>query len=87
MSMTEKLCDTVKDFPESVIAEILDFAEFLREKRRLETIEQANDEMLASLAGGLENSDAIISATALCKGAELLTLDTRLLSIVKAYSK
>ncbi len=31
--------------------------------------------------------DAIISATALCNGAELLTLDTRLLSIVKADSK
>ena len=59
MNMTEKLCDTVKDFPESVIAEILDFAEFLRKKRRPEKIEQANDEMLASLTGGLENSDAL----------------------------
>ena len=30
--------------------------------------------------------DAIISATALCNGAELLTLDTQLLSIVKAVA-
>lgn len=31
--------------------------------------------------------DAIIAATALCNGAELLTLDTRLLSMIKADLK
>ncbi len=54
--MTQKLYDMVKDFPESEIAEILDFAEFLREKRRSENIELASDELLIELKGGLESS-------------------------------
>ena len=59
MTMTEKLFDTVKDFPESVIAEILDFAEFLREKRRSGNVELPNGELLVELKGGLESSVAL----------------------------
>lgn len=60
MNITEKLYETVKDFPEPIMAELLDFAEFLREKRRPEKIEQANGELLIALKGGLESSHALV---------------------------
>jgi len=55
MSTTSKLYETIKDFPEPVLAEILDFAEFLRDKR-ISARGLASDEPLSKLAGGLENS-------------------------------
>jgi hypothetical protein len=59
MTTTEKLYETVKDLPEPIVAELLDFAEFLRQKRRHGKPEQVNDEMLIALKGGLENSRAL----------------------------
>jgi hypothetical protein len=55
MSTTTRLYAAIKDFPDPVLAEILDFAEFLREKR-LSVHSQINDEPLIKLAGGLESS-------------------------------
>lgn len=55
MTTTEKLYQAVQDLPEPVIAEILDFAEFLRAKMRKNSA-IANDDMLLDLMGGLENS-------------------------------
>ena len=55
MTTTEKLYEAVQDLPEPVIAEILDFAEFLRWKMRNRSA-NASDELLVNLMGGLENS-------------------------------
>lgn len=55
MTTTEKLYQAVQDLPEPVIAEILDFAEFLRAKMCNEAA-IASDESLLNLMGGLENS-------------------------------
>jgi Protein of unknown function (DUF2281) len=55
MTTTEKLYQAVQDLPEPVIAEILDFAEFLRAKMRNKAA-LASDELLLDLMGGLENS-------------------------------
>ncbi len=57
MTTTEKLYKTVQDLPEPILAELLDFAEFLRRKMLNEQI-HPNDELLVDLAGGLENSVA-----------------------------
>lgn len=55
MTTTEKLYKAVENLPESVIAEILDFAEFLRGKIS-PAHAQSSDELLVDLRGGLENS-------------------------------
>jgi hypothetical protein len=55
MTTTEKLYKTVKDLPEPILAELLDFAEFLRNKMFNEQF-HPNDELLVNLTGGLENS-------------------------------
>ena len=55
MTTTEKLYEAVQDLPEPVIAEILDFAEFLRSKMRNRSA-ISNDDLLLDLKGGLENS-------------------------------
>lgn len=55
MTTTEKLYKAVKDLPEPVIAELLDFAEFLRSKMRNRSA-NSSDELLVDLMGGLENS-------------------------------
>ena len=55
MTTTEKLYKAVKYLPEPVIAELLDFAEFLRSKMR-NRYANASDELLVDLMGGLENS-------------------------------
>jgi hypothetical protein len=55
MTTTEKLYKAVQDLPESVIAELLDFAEFLREKM-IHRHTHLSDELLVDLIGGLENS-------------------------------
>mgnify|MGYP006292153671 CR=1 FL=1 len=59
MKPSEKLYQTIKDLPESLIAEILDFAEFLRNKRRFVKLENCVDELLIELKGGLENSKTL----------------------------
>ena len=55
MTTTEKLYKAVQDLPEPVIAELLDFAEFLRSKMRNRSA-NSSDELLIDLMGGLENS-------------------------------
>jgi len=55
MTTTEKLYKTVQDLPEPVIAELLDFAEFLRSKMHNKSA-NSGDELLVDLMGGLENS-------------------------------
>ena len=57
MSTTNRLYEAIKDFPDPVLAEIVDFAEFLRE-RRLSIRPPTSDEPLSKLAGGLENSQS-----------------------------
>ncbi|NTW69848.1 MAG: DUF2281 domain-containing protein [Chlorobiaceae bacterium] len=55
MTTAEKLYKTAKELPEPLVAEILDFAEFLR-KRRVVGAVADRKEMLIDLAGGLERS-------------------------------
>ncbi|NTU45043.1 MAG: DUF2281 domain-containing protein [Chlorobiaceae bacterium] len=55
MTTAEKLYKTVKELPEPLVAEILDFAEFLRKKRDVGVVADRT-EMLSDLAGGLESS-------------------------------
>jgi len=55
MTTTEKLYKAVQDLPEPVIAEILDFAEFLRSRMRNRSA-NSGGELLVDLMGGLENS-------------------------------
>jgi len=55
MTTTERLYKAVQDLPEPAIAELLDFAEFLRAKMRNGSV-NSSDELLVDLRGGLENS-------------------------------
>jgi hypothetical protein len=55
MTSTEKLYQAIQDLPEPVIAEILDFAEFLRAKS-YRSADLVSNEPLTTLLGGLENS-------------------------------
>lgn len=55
MTTTEKLYKTVQDMPEPILAELLDFAEFLRAKMS-DRQSQSTNELLIDLKGGLENS-------------------------------
>lgn len=55
MTTAEKLYETVKDLPEPIIVQLLDFADFLRIRKTKEST-QVNDELLIVLQGGLEDS-------------------------------
>ena len=56
MSTTsERLLEAVKNLPEPLLAEVLDFADFLRARQKT-TDSQPADISLASLCGGLENT-------------------------------
>lgn len=55
MSNTSRLHELIKAFPDAVLAEVVDFAEFLRDKRLMVDTPPSNDP-LVSLAGGLEAS-------------------------------
>lgn len=55
MTTTERLYKAVQDLPEPAIAELLNFAEFLRSKMRNGSAD-SRDELLLDLKGGLENS-------------------------------
>jgi len=54
MTTAERLYKTAKELPEPVVAEILDFAEFLQNKMAGERV--SGKEMLINMAGGLETS-------------------------------
>ena len=56
MNSAGKLYEAIKDFSEPTLAEVLDFAEFLRQKQSPIQAE-TDDALLTSLAGGLENSE------------------------------
>lgn len=69
MNATSRLFEVIKDLPEPVLAEVVDFAEFLRDKQwHAQTT--AKDEPLLDLAGGLEHSA--------CFTGDLLVLQTRM---------
>jgi hypothetical protein len=53
----QKLLEATRSLPEPLLAEVLDFAEFLRSKRAV-VDGVATSEHLASLCGGLEKSNA-----------------------------
>ncbi len=55
MTTTERLYKAVENLPEPALAEILDFAEFLRSKINLKQACPSN-ELLIDMAGGLEHS-------------------------------
>ena len=55
MNTIERLVEVSKVLPESMLAELLDFAEFLIDKKVKSTI-NSNPESLLELKGGLENS-------------------------------
>ena len=55
MTTTEKLYKAVQDLPEPAIAEVLDFAEFLRSKMHHGCANSGNA-LLVDLTGGLEHS-------------------------------
>ena len=55
MTTTEKLYKTVQDMPEPILAELLDFAEFLHKKMIAKNANPMNA-LLLDLKGGLENS-------------------------------
>ena len=56
MSKTsERLLEAVQNLPEPLLAEVLDFADFLCTRQK-STVSQPADISLASLCGGLENT-------------------------------
>jgi hypothetical protein len=55
MSNTSRLYDLINALPDAAIAEVVDFAEFLRDKRLMADA-PTNNEPLIDLAGGLEAS-------------------------------
>lgn len=54
-SIVDRLWETVRNLPEPLLAEVLDFAEFLR-ARQPHANADSDDVSLARLYGGLENS-------------------------------
>ena len=57
MTTVERLYQVTKGLPEPLMAELLDFAEFLRQ-RKLPKDRQAGNQSLLDLQGGLETSVA-----------------------------
>lgn len=55
MTTTEKLIKTVQNMPEPVLAELLDFAEFLRSKMS-NNKPHSKEKLLLDIKGGLEHS-------------------------------
>jgi hypothetical protein len=69
MNATSRLFEVIKDLSEPVLAEVVDFAEFMRDKQRhAQTI--VKEEPLLDLAGGLEYSK--------CFTGDLLALQVRM---------
>jgi len=69
MSTTTRLFDAIKGIPDPVLAEIVNFTEFLRTKR-LNLNPAVSDEPLIALSGGLERSNTF--------AADPLALQTRI---------
>lgn len=58
---TQRLMESVKALPEPLVAEVLDFADFLR-ARQFNPSVNTQDPELSSLCGGLENSNTFSGA-------------------------
>ena len=69
MNATSRLFEVIKDLSEPVLAEVVDFAEFLRDKQR-HAQTTLKEEPLLDLAGGLEHSK--------CFTGDLLALQIRM---------
>jgi hypothetical protein len=54
-SIAERLLETARTLPEPLLAEVLDFADFLR-SRQSQALFNAQQTPMLSLCGGLENS-------------------------------
>lgn len=59
---TEKLLNTVQALPEPLLAEVLDFAEFLRARRASAAVQKPGSHDLMDLCGGLEGSSTFDGA-------------------------
>lgn len=69
MNAASRLFEAIKGLSEPVLAEVVDFAEFLRERQHPPQI-NSTDESLLSLAGGLEHSK--------CFTGDLVALQARM---------
>ena len=58
---TERLIQTAQSLPESLLVEVLDFADFLRAKQ-MKTAKQSANISLVSLCGGLENTQTFVNS-------------------------
>jgi len=58
---SERLIQTAQSLPESLLVEVLDFADFLRTKQ-MKTAKQSANISLASLCGGLENTQTFVGS-------------------------
>ena len=58
MSLTEKICENAKSLSESKQMELLDFAEYLREKEENEENKQWSQFSLTSAMYGLEDDNS-----------------------------
>ena len=54
-TISERLLEAVRNLPEPLLVEVLDFADFLRARQK-STVSQSAAVSLASLCGGLENT-------------------------------
>jgi hypothetical protein len=69
MNATGRLFEAIRGLSEPVLAQVVDFAEFLRARQQPPQINSA-DESLLSLAGGLEHSK--------CFSGDLVVLQARM---------
>jgi hypothetical protein len=69
MNAASRLFEAIKGLSEPVVAEVVDFAEFLRTKQQQPQI-NSTEEPLLILAGGLEHSK--------CFAGDLVALQTRM---------
>ena len=69
MNAASRLIEAIKGLSEPVLAEVVDFAEFLRARQQPPQI-NSTDESLLSLAGGLEHSK--------CFTGDLVALQARM---------
>lgn len=84
----ERLLEAAKDLPEPLLAEVLDFADFLRAKStRMRS--QSVDVSLASLCGGLAGSQSFNGSPMaiqqqLRDELDLLTMDVKLKAVLQS---
>ena len=58
---SERLIQTAQSLPESLLVEVLDFADFLRAKQ-MKSAKQSANISLASLCGGLEDTQTFVGS-------------------------